>query len=192
MRYFNFLIFLFLVTSLFAQQEKLKDKVLKDFRGIKWNSTEEEVKNNIDLYYLQTFKGFGIKAISYKGEIAGLEARIDFTFQNNKLVEGSYSINPENSFKLDYNLLLKYLSKQFGKPDFKVGTSINSDSVWVKVNKYGKCRGPESYWKFKNGFVCLHAAKFKEDITITILYVFNKTIKEYGIKMMPNVKEFIK
>ncbi len=191
MRYFILLILILSISFSYPQNNKY-ERILKDFRGIPWNASKEDVKKNENAYYLQLFSGFGIEALSYKGKIAGLEARIDYTFRNNKLIEGSYSISSNSSFKSDFISLTEYLSKQYGKPDYMAGPLIHSDSVWIKENNYGKFRGPELYWKFKNGFIGLHSSRFRERITTTILFVYGKTIEEYGSETMPYVDEFKK
>jgi hypothetical protein len=167
-------------SSNFAQNKSNKERVLKGFRGIEWGASKSKVKSNVKDYYLQEFYGFGVEALCYKGTIAGIDARIDYNFENNKLVDGLYSIKPESLFRENFRSLKNYLINEYGKPDFKVGTGTDSSSVWIKENNYGKFRGPEFYWSFKNGFVGLHASKFKDDITITVLYVQGKTIKEFN------------
>ncbi len=183
------LAFTIILISLFfssnsAQNKSNKDSVLKDFRGIEWGASKIQVKSMVSDYYLQEFSGFGVEALCYKGTIAGFSARIDYNFNNDKLVDGLYSIESGPSFREDFISLKNYLINEYGKPDFKVATDTDSSSVWIKENNYGKYRGPEFYWSFNNGFVGLHAAKFKNDITITVLYVQGKTVEEFNRKYL--------
>ncbi len=76
--------------------------------------------------------------------------------------------------------LIFFLIDEYGKPNFRSGLSIDSDSIWIKINDYGKFKGPELFWKFNNGFIGLIASKFEDDITISILYSNDKSIEEYG------------
>ncbi len=163
---------------LFPQQET--PKVLSGFRGIEWGSSMDKIKSAEPAPYMQSFHGFGIDALSYKGNIAGLDARIDYSFKVGKLFEGTYSIYPGDSFKPEFNKLKKYLIDNYGRPNYKAGLSIDIDSVWIKVTDYGEFKGPELYWKFKNGFIGLIASKFDNDITITVLYTNSQSIEEYG------------
>jgi len=172
--------------SNFSQNKLSKERLLKDFRGIEWGTPKNKVKSIVKDYYLQEYSGFGIEALCYKGKIAGLEARIDYNFKNNKLVDGLYSINPNSSFHKDFITLRDFLIKEYGKPEIKIGPDIDSSAVWKKENNYGRFRGPELYWSFKNGFIGLHASKFKDDITINVLYVEGKTVEEfYKESMVP-------
>ncbi len=167
-------------SSNFSQNKSNKERLLKSFRGIEWGISKTQVRSIVKEYYLQSYSGFGIEALCYKGSIAGIDSRIDFNFKDDKLVDGLYSINPNSSFKTVFKKLEEYLINEYGKPDFKVGPDIDSSSVWIKENDYGRYRGPELYWSFKNGFVGLHASRFKDDITINVLYVEGKTVEEFN------------
>jgi len=173
-----------LVNILFIESNILSQTVipgdLKGFRGYNWGNSLDYVKSTETENYLQSFHGFGIDALSYKGKIAGLTARIDYSFKDGKLFEGTYTINPDDEIGNDFNKLKEYLSDEFGKPNFRAGPSINSDSFWIKINDYGKYKGPELFWKFSNGFIGLIAAKFEDDISITVLYSTSNSIEEYG------------
>ncbi len=184
-----FLLFFFVVgeRTLVCQTESTKE--LTSFRNVPWGSSMEEVKSRETENYLQTFEGFGIYSLSYKGKIIGLITRIDYTFKNGKLVEGSYTFESGEYFKDDFNKLKDFLISEYNKPDFKAGPSIESDSVWIMVTKYGKYKGPELYWQFSNGFVALIAARFENKITLTILYT-NNSIKEYNNDRGISVESF--
>ncbi len=165
-------------------------KELKGFREYNWGISIDYVKSTETENYLQSFHGFGIDALSYRGEIAGLTARIDYSFKDGKLFEGTYTINPEAEIKITFNKLEKYLVDEFEKPNFRAGRSINSDSIWIKINNYGKYKGPELFWKFKNGFIGLIAAKFEDDITITVLYSNDNSIEKYGSDRLISTDEY--
>ena len=169
---------LFIDCTIFSQT--VISRELTGFRGSSWNSGIEKVKAKERESYLQSFHGFGIDAISYKGNIAGLTARIDYSFKEGKLFEGTYVINPEGEIRGDFKKLEKFLTAEYGKPNFRAGEMIDSDSIWIKINDFGKFKGPELFWKFTNGFIALVASKFEDDITITVLYSNDKSIREYG------------
>ena len=50
---------------------------LPSFRNVSWDSSLREVEEKETAQYLQKFTGFGIEALSYEGNIAGVVARID-------------------------------------------------------------------------------------------------------------------
>ncbi len=175
----NFLFFYILLNGFLFSQQDISEE-LSGFRGTAWGSSMDKVKSVETAVYMQSFHGFGIDALSYKGNIAGLDARIDYSFKDGKLFEGTYSIYPGDSFKAEFNKLKKYLIDDYGRPIYRAGPSIDMDTVWIKVTDYGEFKGPELYWKFNNGFIGLIASKFDEDITITILYTNSKSIEEYG------------
>ena len=163
---------------------------LPEFRNVKWNSTLKDVKEKETAHYLQTFYGFGIEALSYKGKIAGLDARIDYDFKDKKLIEGSYRVNSDDNFKEDFQTLLFFLENQYGKPGFRAGPLYTFDSVWIETNDHDLYAGPSIYWVFKNGFIGLISQKYKEEITLTILYVYNSTIDEYNLQNAVKLKNF--
>ena len=184
-----FLLFFFIVEEKTLTCQTDSSKELTGFRNVPWGSSIEEVKSKETESYLQTFEGFGVYALSYRSKIAGLTTRIDYTFKNGKLIEGSYTFEPSKFFKNDFNKLKDFLITEYNKPDFKAGPSIESDSVWIMVTKYGKYRGPELYWRFNNGFIALVASRFEDKITLTILYT-NESIQEYNKDREISVKSF--
>jgi hypothetical protein len=77
---------LFLLSFFFAEEGALicqteSTKELTGFRNSLWGSSVNEVKSKETENYLQTFIGFGVYALSYKSTIAGLAARMDYTFK---------------------------------------------------------------------------------------------------------------
>ena len=157
-------------------------RTLDGFRNIPWGSSMKEVREMEEAHYLQTFYGFGITAISFKDYIAGIEARIDYTFKDDKLTEASYLINPGDFYERDFVELLKFVAQKFGQPEYRSGKGYNEDSVWVKENEYGSFSGPSYYWEFKNSFIALISQKFKDEITIMVLFVNGSSIGEYAKK----------
>lgn len=180
---------LLLINSDIFSQTDLSGE-LKGFRGYNWGISLDYVKTKETGSFLQSFHGFGIDAFSYKGDIAGLTARIDYSFKDGKLFEGTYTINPEDAIKRTFKKLEKYLSNELGKPNFRAGRLIDSDSIWIKYNDYGKYKGPELFWKFSNGFVGLIASRFEDDITITVLYSNGKSIEEYGSNRLISTDDY--
>ena len=154
--------------------------VFPKFRNISWNTSIEVVKEKESAYYLQEFSGFGIVTLSYKDKIAGVEARVDYTFKNDRLIEGTYIIKPGDSFKKIFVLLSEYLRKEIGKPDYRSGPLYSSDTLWIKENDYGRFSGPSFYWVFIDGFISLLSQKFEDDITVTVLYAHGSSIENYA------------
>lgn len=149
------------------------------FRNIPWNVSLEYVRENETAYYLQKFTGFGVETISFKDETAGLAARIDYTFKNNKFTEGACIITADDDFKDDLILLLKFLSDELGRPGYRSGPLVTSDSIWTKENDYGSYHGPSFYWQYGDGFVALISRKFEDDISITVLYAHGSSLARY-------------
>jgi len=172
-----FAILLFGIYS-YAQNENQIDSIPK-FRGFKWGESMKEVKSKELAKYLQTFIGFGVNIISYSGKIADYNSIIDYVFEDSILVEASHSIKIEY-FPKAFKKLKEYYINKFGTPFYWANSHPNSVIDWTSETKGDLCRGPELYWEFCNGFIGIIAEKFKEDITITILYVHQKTIREYG------------
>jgi hypothetical protein len=185
-----FLISASYITNLTAFTLQDSIHTLPEFRGAKWDSSLNEVKEKETAYYLQTFHGFGIEALSYKGKIAGLDARIDYDFKNKKFTEGSYRVISDDNFKEDYSTLFNFLVNLYGKPDRRSGFLYTSDSVWIKTNDYGIYAGPSLYWEFKDGFIGLISQKYKEEITLIVLYAYNVTIEEYNSINAVELKDY--
>jgi len=164
--------------------------VLPEFRNVKWGSSLKDVEEKETADYLQKFSGFGIEALSYEGNIAELDARIDYTFKNKKLSEGSYTVISKDTFREDFQILLGFLENHYGSPGYSSGPLYTSDSVWIKTNDFGMFTGPSLYWVFKNGFIGLISQKFKEEITLTILFASDLTVNEYNSKNLVELKDF--
>jgi hypothetical protein len=163
---------------------------LPEFRDVKWGSSLSDVEEKETARYLQTFSGFGIEALSYEGNIAGLDARIDYTFKNKKFTEGSYTVISKDTFREDFLTLLSFLQIRYGRPGYSSGPLYTSDSVWIKINDFGMYIGPSFYWVFQNGFIGLISQKFKEEITLTILFASDLTVDEYNSKNLVELKNF--
>ena len=185
-----FIIFVFGASGLSAFVPPDSSATVPQFRNVKWDSSIDAVKEKETAHYLQKFSGFGIESLSFQGDIAGFDARIDYTFKNKKFTEGSYTINSSNNFREDFHTLLSFLEKTYGNPDLRAGPYYNSDSIWIKINDYGIYKGPSFYWEFKNGFIALITKKIKEEIEFTILFVSDITIDEYNSKNLVEMKDF--
>ena len=175
-----FIIFVFCASDLPAFVLPDSSATVPQFRNVKWDSSIDAVK----------FSGFGIESLSFQGDIAGFDARIDYTFKNKKFTEGSYTINSDDNFGEDFQTLLSFLEKTYGNPDLRAGPYFNSDHIWIKINDYGIYKGPSFYWEFKNGFIALISKKIKEEIEFTILFVSDITIDEYNSKNLVEMKDF--
>lgn len=176
LKLFVFFLFAFFLNYLPAQQ---KSK-LPQFRNFEWETAPEIIRKNESARFLQTFDGFGVYAISFRGDFIGLNARIDFTFKDKKLVEGSYQIQSDLSYEEDFIKIKNHLSNLYGKPKFWAIRKFDSDYPWVKETDLGTYRGPELFWEFENGFIAIHSSRFIDEITIKVLYVYNQKIGEYG------------
>ena len=172
------LIILLLDSSSFAQNESQTDSIPK-FRGFEWGVSMDEVRSIELSRYMQTFIGFGVNIITYSGEISDYKAEIDYVFEDSILVEASYCIKVE-IFPDDFKKIMEYYISKFGTPFYWANSHPNSVINWRVKSENDLCRGPELYWEYCNGFMGLIAEKYKDEITISILYVYQKTIHEYG------------
>lgn len=163
---------------------------LPQFRNIPWGSSMKEVREKEEAHYLQYFSGFGVTALSFKDKITGIETRIDYTFKEDKLIEGSYIVISGEYYKKDFVELLKFVIKDYGQPEYRSGKNYIEDTVWIKENDYGSFSGPSYYWEFKNGFIGLISKKFKEEITITLLFVNGSSIGKYAENRGVELNEF--
>ena len=155
---------------------------LPEFRDIKWSASLSDVEEKETAQYLQKFSGFGIEALSYEGTIAGMKARIDYTFKNHKFTEGSYTVISKDNFRGDFLTLLSFLQNRYGNPGYRSGLIYSSDSVWIKIDNFGTYVGPAYYWVFYDGFIGLVSEKSGEEISLTILFVLDLTVDEYNSK----------
>ena len=163
---------------------------LPEFRNIEWESSVEDVRKRETAKYLQSFSGFGTKALSFRENIEGLDVRIDYVFRDNKLIEGSYTVISDDNFRNDFKTLKEFLENQFGSPDYRSGSFYTSDSVWIRISKAGHYTGPSFYWVFNNGFIGLISEKFREEISISVLYAYGQTIDTYNAQNLVNLQDF--
>lgn len=173
-----FLIFIFIISYGFSQ--KAKDNKLPLFRNFEWRSSPENIKENETARYLQTFSGFGTYALSFRGEFLELNSRIDFSFKDSMLIEGSYEIESDFTYEENFIKIRDHFTKHYGKPKYWAIRKFGSGQRWIRETDLGTFRGPELFWEFDNGFIAIHSSKYIEEITITVLYVYNKKIEEYG------------
>lgn len=164
------------------------------FRNVSWGESPEEVKKKEKAKYLQVSKGWDLYTLTYQGEIAGFPARIDYTFRNDSLIEGSYSIQQVQSFYQLLSVIKNFLLDLYGKPDYANVNALNSDSVWTAGNPGILYNGPQYFWEFTNGFISLYSSKFitsdqMEQIAITILYVPDTKISEYSDSRLVPIDE---
>ena len=152
---------------------------IPSFRGFEWGTSIEEVKSKELANYMQTFMGFGVHIMSFSTAVADFDAVLDYVFEDSILVEASYCFEIE-SFPESFKKLKDYFINKLGSPFYWANSHPDYDIDWAEESDNGICRGPEIYWEYLNGFIGMIAEKYKEDITLTILYVHQKTINEYG------------
>jgi hypothetical protein len=177
-----FLLLIFCQSLLFPQKDR--DSIL-GFRGIKWGVSAVQVKQMEQALYMQESKGLGFSVLSFRGDIAGLPARIDYTFRNDSLAEASYSIQKVDSFSQKISAVRNFFSDLYGRADYANINAFDSDSLWTIENPGILYNGPQYFWEFANGFICQYSSKFipssgREEITITILYVPYTKISDYS------------
>lgn len=176
----SLIILLLLVSNLYPQGYNDLDSIPK-FRGFDWGETLENIKSKELADYKQTFIGFGVNTLSYSGKIAELDADIDYVFENDVLSEGIYIIKVELSFFDEaFEKIKNYYFQKLNIPHYWASSHPNSKINWNDTVENETCRGPEIYWEYCNGFIGIVAEKFKEEITITVIYVHQKTIQSYG------------
>lgn len=178
-------------TTVVAQSKIENPDSLAGFRGFDWNSSLESVRSNEKSGYMQTSITLNKKVLSFSGEVENIKTRIDFVFEDDKLIEGSYSFDDLEDIKKVFYSIRNFIVKDYGHPDFGAVGRIDTDKIWVKVNNYGLFRGPELYWQFLNGFIAMLSSKYEDNITLTVLFVHNKTIKQYSEEILMPVDLFL-
>jgi hypothetical protein len=179
----NLVLFTFLTICKHTYSQTISDS-LYSFRGTYFGAKAQQVEANETAKYMQDFNGLNIHALSYKGEFAEIDVRIDYVFREGILVEGSYNIADSDNLIDDFKRFFEALKNDFGSPTFYSNGLIDNDNIWIKASDYGAYKGPELYWQFKNGFIALIASKFKNEETLTTIYTINKNISEYGPDIM--------
>ncbi len=157
-----------------------KDYELSGFRNILFGSSPAEVKSREPAPSLQSFSGWGIYALSFEGRFAGTKARIDYIFKDDKMIEGSYILEPGDDYLDIFQSCRKDISEEYGNPDSWAVADIRQDSIWKKINDFGLYEGPQLFWLFDKGFIALHSSKFKHKITITVLYSSREEVGDYN------------
>lgn len=173
-----FLIFISVFSYSFSQNTN--ETELPGFRNFEWGVSPEKVKENESARYLQTFSGFGTYVLSFRGDFLQLNSRIDYSFKDSMLVEGSYQIGTDFTYETDFIKIRDHFTKLYGKPAYWAITKFDSKPRWIKQSDLGSFRGPELFWEFEDGFIAIQSSKYIEEITITVLYVHNQEISEYG------------
>jgi len=174
-----------------AQNNTLMYDSLRGFNGFTWGNSSQFIRNEETSKYMQTSLGFSRSVVSFSDEIEGFDSRIDYVFKEDELIEGSYTFNNVEDIQTIFSTMQEMLRNKYGKPDFWATAHINSKNIWKRVNNYGLFRGPELYWQFENGFIVLHSSKYVEDITLSIIYVHNKTIEQFSEDNLLPVELFL-
>jgi hypothetical protein len=164
------------------------DNELTGFRNSPFGSSPAEVKSTETAPSLQSFSGWGIYALSYTGRFAGMNSRIDYTFVEDKLIEGSYILEPGDDYVDVFCLCRDKISEEFGNPHSWAISEISNDYIWHKKNDFGLYDGPQLFWIFAKGFIALHSSKFKDKITITVLFSGRKGIGDYNTESLIEIK----
>jgi hypothetical protein len=137
---------------------------------------------------LQSFSGWGIYTLSYKGWFASMNARIDYTFIENKLIEGAYILEPGDDYTDIFQSCREKISDEYGKPNSWAVALINQKNIWQKKNNIGLYEGPQLFWLFEEAFIALHSSKFKDKITITVLFSGREGIGDYNAESLIEIK----
>jgi len=185
------IIFIALLGSIlsFGQNISELDSIPK-FRNFHWGETLKNVESEESAHYAQSFIGFGEYILSYYGNILDFRTMIDYTFKDSILIEGSYTIQTTNSnFSESFNKIKGLYISNLGKPSYWASAYPDSSFHFENTSEAKQCRGPELYWEYCNGFIGIISEKYRDDISITILYAHNKTIAEYG-KYLPFPHEY--
>lgn len=152
---------------------------IPNFRSVEWGESIDGVRSMEIAQYDQSYIGFGVYILTFHDKHLGYESKIDYVFDDDKLIEAFYTIETK-SFISDYKNIKDYYIKRFGKPSYWASSHPDASIDWAWENEEDYCRGPEIYWEFCNGFLAIISERYKETISITILYAHNKTIEEYG------------
>lgn len=182
--------FLFFQSDLSAQQNSY-GKQLTGFRDFNWGSSIENVRGRENAFFSQSFEGFGKYVLSFNGDFFERNAGINYTFVNDSLTQGSYVFEMDlDEFKEEFKDIHLRLKKIYGSPRFRSGPLISSDSLWTPITIYNTFRGPQLYWKFENGFIGMIPERDENEISISILFVGNRSIEEYLNERTADVEEF--
>ncbi|MFC2133588.1 hypothetical protein ACFLR4_04790 [Bacteroidota bacterium] len=173
-----------------AQQNSIINQ-LTDFRGFNWGSSIENVRRNEDAFFTQSFEGFGKYVLSFNGEYFERRASINYTFVMDSLKQGSYVFEMDlDEFVEEFKDIQLRLKQLYGSPRFRSGPLITSDSLWIPVTLYNTFRGPQLYWKFDNGFIGIISERDEDEVSITVLFVGNRSIEEYLNERTADIEEF--
>lgn len=172
-------IFIIIIFTNSYSQQYGKFEKLPEFRNFIWGESIENVRSIELLKYMQESMGFGEEVLSYYGKITGIDARVDYVFKSGKLVEGIYEITVEN-FDDEFEKVKTHFINKYDYPIYWANAHPNTNINWTDSDKNGFCRGPEIYWDYVDGFLAIITEKYNEEITITILFAHEKTIKDYG------------
>jgi len=131
-----------------------------DFRSVSWGMTIEEVKQSEKLELLHE----GDADLLYSSEyVAGLPATIIYRFQNQKLVQGSYTFDAlhsnANDYIDDYNNIKEALTKLYGNP-------LVDEQVW-KDDLFKD--DPSSYGLAVSAGQLLYATQWETETTAIVL-----------------------
>ena len=95
-----------------------------------------------------------------------------------RCLEGLFEIEVD-SFEIVYEKIKEFYIRKLDYPIYWAGSHPNTEVNWEGDSK-GLCRGPEIYWEYFDGFIAIIAEKYLDEITISILYAYDKTIVDYG------------
>lgn len=173
------LIFFFAVGSCLYSQEPTQIDSIPNFRGIEWGESIQGVRSLELAKYDQLYIGFGVHILTFHDTHLNYYTKIDYVFEEEKLKEAFYTIETESFEETFQNIKASYINR-FGRPNYWSSSHPDASINSVFESESDYCRGPEIYWEFCNGFLGIISEKYKETITITILFVHEKTIEDYG------------
>ena len=174
---FHFITIILVSTITLAQGSDAKD-VLPNFRGTEWGTSYANVEAKELAEYHQDFIGFGMTILSYKGKLLNYEAGIDYVFESDTLTEAMYILEVE-SFPEIYQKIKEHYFSKYDEPHYWANAHPHAVFNWGEEEN-GVCKGPEIYWEFCDGFIGIISEKDNDEISITVLYAYNKTILDYG------------
>lgn len=173
-----FILFFVIGSNLYSQVQTLVDSI-PNFRGIEWGQSIEGVRSLELAKYDQSYIGFGVYILTYHGNHLNYDSKIDYVFEEDVLKEAFYTIETK-LFTETFESIKEHYINRFGRPNYWSSSHPDATINWVFESEEDYCRGPEIYWEFCNGFLGIISEKYKASITITILFVHNKTIEDYG------------
>jgi hypothetical protein len=155
------------------------------FGVARWGMTEAQVKELAGKPLEEGSPG-GLRMLVYQGEVAGLPCYVSYTFANDELVRGRYTLigthDDENQHLRDFETIKGVLSRKLGEPlerqDWRSNQLRNSPERWGMAIKAGHLTISCEWLSLSSKVTAVIRGG---DLSIT-------TTVDFAYRMMPKVK----